>query len=154
MDSANLISNPSFEAGTSGASTVPSPQDWSTTGADADADFAAKSAADARSGEYRAVHSKSSAYTVTTSQTVTGLSAGSYTLAAWTSSENYLGTARVDVTCGTTTRSVSVPYSRGFQHVRVEDVPNTGTSCTIAFISTGTAAGRGFSFDDVAFYRE
>lgn len=154
-DSANLISNPGFEEGNFGASTVQSPQDWTTTSSgDADADFAVRSSASAHSGEYRGVHEKGSAYTVTTSQTVSGLSAGTYTLTAWTHAENFLGTARAVVTCGLSTKSVSVPLSRGYQLIRVENVPNAGTSCTVSLVSTGTASGLGFSFDDVAFYRQ
>lgn len=158
-DSKNLVANPGFELGTSGAPEVQSPQGWTTSGANPASDYSQSGASNSHSGDYRGVHYGSSTFSVITSQTFTGLVNGSYKLTAWTYAPHFVGTATASVDCGNGSKVFHIPLSLQYQEIRIEDVvvnestPATG-SCTIAFESDASAGLDWFAFDDVAFYRQ
>src|SRR5688572_10741901 len=96
------ISNPGFES--NGASQTPT--GWSESGTTS----ASKSEAGGRSGSFQLAHWASSAYSVETFQTVSGLTPGSHTLTAWVRSGGGQSSAVARLrNCGGSTAQTNIP---------------------------------------------
>lgn len=138
---ASTVTNPGFDS--NGASQTPS--GWSETGTVA----ASKSEAGGRSGGFQLAHWSSSAYTVETHQTLTGLSAGSYTVRAWVRSSG--GQSNVHLAlrnCGGAPAQVAIPTSTS-TWLQVSVTANvTSTSCTVSIFSSASA-NNWINVDDV-----
>jgi len=102
------------------------------------------------SGELRLTHKSSETYQVETSQVVTGLGNGWYTLSAWTRSSGEQVEVYLGLKCGGKEKRVHVPYTTpGYRWIRLV-VSNqvTDGQCTINLHSFGTPDSWA-SFDDV-----
>ncbi|GAA0820029.1 arabinogalactan endo-1,4-beta-galactosidase [Streptosporangium amethystogenes subsp. fukuiense] len=139
---ASTVTNGGFETGGPTAA----PTGWSTTGSAA-ADFTESGG---RSGSYRLSHWATGAYTVETHQTLTGLSAGTYTLRAWVrsgaASQSWIALRN----CGPAERRTHLPVSSSewIQIAVTQTV--TGGQCTVS-LGSAAAAGGWANFDDVVF---
>ncbi len=141
---ASTVTNPGFEA--NGATQTPA--SWSETGNAA----ASKSEAGGRSGGgYRLTHWAASAYTVETHQTLTGLTAGSYTLSAWVRSGGGQSAAHLVMrNCGGSSAQVNIPASPN-TWVQISVSANvTSSSCTVGIVSSASA-NQWINVDDVNF---
>ncbi|GAA3804013.1 hypothetical protein GCM10022226_24770 [Sphaerisporangium flaviroseum] len=140
---ATTVVNGGFE---SNGAAVASPTGWTSSGTTA-ADYTESGG---RSGSYRITHWSSAAYTVRTSQTLTGLTNGSYTLSLYVKngggqSSVYAGLEN----CGGTDRRTFLPVTGDWLKIAVSTTVSGG-SCTIS-LSSSASAGNWASFDDVAF---
>lgn len=142
---ASTVTNPGFEANGTGTAT---PTGWSTTGTAA----ASYTEAGGHSGSYELSHWSSSAYTVDTYQTLTGLSDGDYTLGVWVRSDDAGGANTISLSgCGSATATTYVPVDSDGNWLHIVDyVDVTNGQCTINFSST-SAAGAWTNYDDVTF---
>lgn len=142
---ASTVTNPGFDA--NGASQTPT--GWSESGTVA----ASKSEAGGRSGGYQLAHWASAAYTAETYQTLTGLTAGSYTLSAWVRSGGGQSAAYLALkNCGGAQAQVNIPTSTS-TWVQVSVTANvTSTNCTVSVYSNA-AANQWVNVDDVTFVR-
>jgi len=149
-ESANLITNPGFESDPA----TQAPSAWTTwpgtAGTDADADYTETGGS---FGAMRGTHYKASTYEVYTSQVVTGLANGTYTLtadvvgnggqiAAFMSAKNY-GASVPELTA-------SIP-SLGYPNWRrvvISGIVVTNNQVQVGFYSN-SPGGRFISFDDV-----
>ncbi|GGK93872.1 hypothetical protein Sme01_58430 [Sphaerisporangium melleum] len=134
---AATVTNGGFESGTTG---------WSLSGTTG----AAYTEWSGRSGSYRLTHWSSGAYAVKTSQTLTGLASGSYTLSLYV--RNGGGQTSVYAgleNCGGPDRRTEVPVTDQWLRIVVSTTVSGG-SCTIR-LSSSAPAGSWASFDDVAF---
>lgn len=141
----NLLTNPGFESGAS-----QTPTGWSESGANVDA--SKSETGNPHSGTYKGTHWKSSAYSVYTYQTKTGLTNGMYTLSAWVMSGGGQTTAVMKAeNCGGAAQTVKIPTSSTWTQITLSHIMVSNTQCTIGFSSVA-AANQWLNFDDVAFY--
>jgi arabinogalactan endo-1,4-beta-galactosidase len=129
------IRNSGFEDGLAG---------WSESGARA----ASFTEAGGATGSFQLTHYAGTAYRVTTSQAVTGLQRGTYTLSlrVRSASNGYVGLDH----CGSASQRAAVPRT-GPEWVRLAvSVKVTGGRCTIV-LHSDAAAGQWTNFDDVSF---
>ena len=142
---ATTISNPGFEANGTGTAT---PTGWTTTGTSA----ASYTEAGGHSGSYQLSHWSSTAYTVDTQQTLTGLSDGDWTLGAWIRSDDTGGANTISLTgCGSATATTYVPVVSDGNWLHIVDyVDVTNGRCTIN-LSSSSAAGAWTNYDDITF---
>jgi len=152
----NHVSNPGFEAD---GTTTQTPSGWTTWvpsgSGDADADYTEDSSSGGppHSGSYHATHWKSSAYTVSTSQTITGLDNGTYRATAWVRCSGGQNSARFEVkNHGNTKRTAAPPATDGWMRVELNAVEVTDGQATVGFFSDANG-GDWFKFDDVVFER-
>lgn len=140
---ASTVTNPGFDS--NGASQTPT--GWSESGTVA----ASKSEAGGRGGGYQLAHWASSAYTVETYQTLTGLTTGTYTLSAWVRSGGGQAQAYVGLrNCGGAQVQANIPSSTtNWVQVSVS-TSVTSSSCTVA-IRSQASANQWINVDDVAF---
>src|SRR5262245_160883 len=144
-NAASTLTNPSFDA--NGASQTPT--GWSESGTVA----ASKSEAGGHSGGFQLAHWASSAYTVETNQTLTGLTAGSYTLTAWTRSGGGQSAAYLALrNCGGTEARVNIPTSASTWTQESVSTNVTATSCTVVIRSQANA-NNWINADDLTFTR-
>lgn len=140
----NLLANPGFEAGAS-----QSPSGWSESG---NTDASKSDAGSAHSGSYKGTHWKTSAYTVYTYQTKTGLTNGLYTLRAWVKSGGSHTTARMEAkNCGSAQQNYNLPTTNTWTQITISNINVTNGQCTIGFYSVAGANGW-MNFDDVEFF--
>ncbi len=102
------------------------------------------------SGDVRLTHKGSQQYRVETSQTVTGLADGWYTLRAWIRSTGGQNEAYIALTCGYEEKRVSLPSTMpGYRWLAVA-LSNqvSGGACTIRLVSEG-GPDTWASFDDI-----
>ncbi|WP_239124517.1 glycosyl hydrolase 53 family protein [Rhizocola hellebori] len=139
---ATTVTNPGFES--NGATQTPA--SWSETGTVA----ASKTEAGGRSGSFRLTHWAASAYSVETQQTLTGLTAGSYTLSAWVRSGGGQAAAYVALrNCGGAQAQANIPLSSN-TWVQVSVTANvTSSSCTVSIFSNASA-NQWINVDDVS----
>lgn len=147
IDGFSLVQNPGFEVDNIGTQT---PASWTTTGTNPEADY---TEATAHSGSYRLTHYKNAAYDVATSQSITGLTNGTYTFQAWVISpyamtSNYLFAKDF----GSTQLTTNIAVASGWQKVKITGINVTNGQCTIGFQTSGNA--KYCSFDDVEFFKE
>jgi arabinogalactan endo-1,4-beta-galactosidase len=140
----NLLTNPGLESGAS-----QTPTGWSESGTVA----ASKSdSGSAHSGTYKATHWSTSAYTVYTYQTKTGLTNGTYTLKAWVKSGGSQTTARMEAkNCGGSQLNYNLPTTNNWTQITISNIAVSNNQCTIGFYSVA-AANQWINFDDVEFY--
>ncbi|WP_169449445.1 right-handed parallel beta-helix repeat-containing protein [Marinimicrobium agarilyticum] len=136
--SQNLITNPGFENGTSG---------W-TLGDEASAQYTESSG---RSGDRLTHWSSNTSYRAETKQTITGLSAGTYRLSAYTVGGSTAG-AWLWAYCDGQGYSTPIPSSAwgNWAEVVVEGIDVSGGSCELGLT---TEDSEWSSFDDVVFER-
>jgi len=147
IDAFSLVKNPGFEVDNAATQT---PVSWTTGGANPEANY---SETTAHSGAYRLTHYKNAAYTVSTSQTITGLPNGTYTFQAWVISPYTMTTNKLfakDFGAGQIDANITV--AAGWQKVRITGINVTNGQCTIGFYTSGNA--KYCSFDDVEFYKQ
>ncbi|MFD6415190.1 ADP-ribosylglycohydrolase family protein [Streptomyces sp. NPDC060194] len=149
----NLLRNGGFDAAGPGQD----PLAWSTwagqSGGDADADYTEAGSAD---GSLRLTQQKSGAYEVYTSQTVTGLPAGRYTVRARVMGGGGQTAAYLDVKGhGGADRRADLPQTGwpNWSTVQMTGVQVTSGQATVGFYSKASG-GRWVSVDDVEFFRE
>ncbi|MGW4945161.1 glycosyl hydrolase 53 family protein [Actinoplanes sp. NPDC004185] len=130
------VRNPGFEAGITG---------WSSSGSRA-ASFVE---AGGHTGSHQLTHYANTAYRVTTSQPVTGLRRGTYTLSLRVRSGGNQPSAYVGLnSCGSAEERAAIPRT-GNDWVRLAvTVKVTGGRCTIV-LHSDAAAGQYTNFDDV-----
>lgn len=140
---AATIVNPSFEDDGTG---VASPVGWTSTGS-VNADFTEFGG---NTGNWRLSHFSTEAYAVDTTQTVSGLSAGSYTVRARARRSTGNNDAYVNLDCGCDRARVYVPVSWPNQWLQIVATARVerGGSCTISLHTAG-AAGEWSNFDDI-----
>jgi arabinogalactan endo-1,4-beta-galactosidase len=135
------VVNPGFEVG---GAAVASPTGWTTTGM-ASADF---TAAGGHSGSFRLSHWSADPYEVETSQTVTGIAPGWYTLRAWVWRSTGQNDAWIGLQgCGGQPAQAAVPIAPWWTEIVVSTFVTKG-SCTIV-LHTAAAAAEWTNFDDV-----
>ncbi|MBO3749106.1 arabinogalactan endo-1,4-beta-galactosidase [Streptosporangiaceae bacterium NEAU-GS5] len=139
---ASTITNGGFES--NGATQTPT--GWTTSGTAA-ADFTESGG---RSGSFRLTHWSASAYSVRTTQTLTGVANGNFTLTVYVrngggQSSIYAGLEG----CGSGDKRTAVPVTPDWLKIVVSTTVSGG-SCT-AVLSSTAAAGNWASFDDVSF---
>ena len=111
----------------------------------------------AHSGSYMLTHYKSSAYQIYTSQTLTGLPNGMYTMKAWVRSSGgqtacYMAAKDYGGGSELTASLTSVPGS-GWTQVTIPNINVTNGQCTIGFYSNAPA-GKWINVDDVEFVKQ
>jgi arabinogalactan endo-1,4-beta-galactosidase len=139
------INNPGFEA--DGAS-VAAPTGWTSLG-NADADFlewGGQSSAES----YRLSHWGATNYSVATTQTITGLQKGSYTLRAWGRRSNGQNQAYITLDCGKGAKRVDIPaaWSGQWVQVAVSTKATQKGECKIG-LHTDAVGGEWTNFDEV-----
>lgn len=134
--------------GTFGTKATQTPSGWNTTGA-ASADYTESGG---RTG-VRLTHWSSKAYTVSTWQTLTGLTNGVYTLRAWVHTDGGQKAAYIALTgCGGADQRTNLPVTKGYAtwvQIAVSTTVSNG-QCTVSLYSDAYA-GNYASFDDVTF---
>jgi hypothetical protein len=151
--STNPIANPGFETGAP-TQTAAGWDTWPGTAAvDADADYVESGG---HTGSYRLTHYKASAYEVYTSQTVRGLTDGTYTVRAWATGGGGQTSAYLDVkNYGGADVRRDLPQNGWptWTQVSITGVQVTGGQATVGFYSKA-GAGKWLSVDDVEFVRQ
>jgi len=143
--SGNLVTNPGFETG--GASQTPS--GWSTSGT-TDAD---KSESGGHAGSLKLTHWKASAYQVTTFQSKTGLTNGTYTLRAWVMSGGGQSICRLYArNFGGTEKNLTLPATSTWTQITITGINVTNGQCEIGVTSTASA-NNWCNMDDVEFLK-
>lgn len=138
------LSNPGFDADNAA---VPAPLDWTSSGA-SDTDFTEWGSRLGDEG-YRLSHWSATDYQVTTSQTVTGLKRGWYTLRTWVRKSTGTNNAYVELDCGSTPNRVAVPAAWPGQWLQVAvSAEVKRNQCTIN-LNTTASANEWTNFDDV-----
>ncbi len=136
------LANPGFEEKGLGET----PASWTHTGAAE----AAKLDRNGYSGNLRLTHQAAEAYQVETSQSVTGLADGWYTLRGWVRSSGGQNAVYLALKCGSQEKQVHVPPTTpGYRwlHLAVSNQAADG-QCTIRLYSDGNA-DTWASFDDI-----
>lgn len=153
---ANLLVNPGFEA--NGATQAPS--GWATwggpSGQHADADYTEGTSGTGapHGGSYKATHWKGSGYEVYTSQTLTGLVNGSYTLRAWVLSGGGQTLAYMEAKdYGGTVRTATIPTTTTWTQISITGIAVTNGQITVGFYSQADG-GEYIHFDDVELFKE
>lgn len=143
-DTNTAVSNPGFETG--GA--VAAPSGWTETGTVA----AAYSEAGGHSGGFKLSHYAAGAYKVETSQTLTGLTNGTYTLWVWVLTGGGQNAAYIALRdCGGAEARTTLPVDGAWQQLSVTTAVTAGR-CTISLFSDAKA-GNWANFDDVRLTR-
>lgn len=136
------IINPSFEDQDAGGL----PLGWTSSGAGSTVQLEDRG----HSGNFRLTHKAVEAYQVETSQTITGLEDGWYTLRGWIRSSGGQNEVYLALKCGAEEKRVVVPStSPGYRWLQLV-VSNqvTDGECTIRLVSDG-APDTWASFDDI-----
>ncbi|MBN2116735.1 MAG: arabinogalactan endo-1,4-beta-galactosidase [Anaerolineales bacterium] len=136
------LANPGFEDGEPGET----PADWTHTGAVE----AVKLDERAHSGDLRLTHAAAEAYQVETSQSVSGLANGWYTLRGWVRSSGGQNAIYLALQCGSAEKRVHIPPTTpGYRwlHLSVSNQATNG-QCTIRLYSDGDP-DTWASFDDI-----
>jgi arabinogalactan endo-1,4-beta-galactosidase len=143
------IANYSFENG--GASQEPAGWKTVSSGNSADADFTMEGG---RLDEYCLSHSKSSAYKVTTSQALSGLDNGYYSLTAWIKNSGGQEACYMFASgFGDSTKMTSFPVSLLWTQVIIRGIYVSNGKCTIGFLSDANA-GNWCRMDEVKMIRD
>jgi arabinogalactan endo-1,4-beta-galactosidase len=135
--------NPGFEEQETGGT----PTGWTHTGAVETVLIEDRG----HSGDFRLTHKGAEAYQVETSQTITGLTNGWYSLRAWVRSSGGQNATYIALKCGSDEKRVYVPStSPGYRWLNLV-VSNqvTDGQCTISLTSDANA-GNWVSFDDLS----
>ena len=138
------VTNPLFEANGTGTAT---PTGWTSSGTTS---ASYTQSATGYDSSYELTHWSSSAYTVDTYQTITGITDGDYTLGVWTRSDDTGGDNYISLSgCGSSTKTTYVPVDSDGNWVHIVDyVDVTNNQCTINLYSS-SAADAWTNYDDV-----
>jgi hypothetical protein len=137
----NLLSNPGFEDGLSGWSVVSSGASQAYT-----------EGWGANSGTSRLTHWSATPYWAATSQTLTGLSNGLYTLKAWVKASG--GQQMYVKNYGGAQISANLTASNAYMQVVISNVQVSNGNAEIGFWSSDTAGNAWLNVDDVTFYKQ
>jgi arabinogalactan endo-1,4-beta-galactosidase len=136
-----LVNNPGFEY----TAATQNPLGWTTTSTtDVDAD---KTEGPGHSGQFQLTHYKATAYSVTTSQTISNLPNGTYTLRAWVQSGGGQTTCQLYGRSGTAEQTRAVPTGT-WQQLSVPGIVVANGQCEIGLRSVANA-GNYANLDDV-----
>src|SRR5215471_4847200 len=139
---APALANASFEDDNNG---VASPTGWQSTGS-TDADFTEWGG---HSGNWRLSHWSGNAYSVDTTQTVSGLTPGWYTMRAWARRSTGNNHAYIQLDCGRDSERTYVPVAWASQWLQiVVSARSTRGSCNLALHTDGDG-GEWTNFDEV-----
>lgn len=142
----NLVTNAGFEQ----SSPTQTPPGWSTGGSTPSADYTETGG---RNGTYRLTHYRSSSFTVSTYQTITGIPNGTYTLKAWVRSGGGQTSCYMYASnYGGTERKVNIPSNTNWNQITISNIQVTNGQCQIGFY-TDSPGGTWCSMDDVEFYK-
>jgi arabinogalactan endo-1,4-beta-galactosidase len=147
MDGFSYVKNPGFEVDTTA---VTSASGWVTGGSNPNANY---TETNSHKGNFRMTHWKSTAYNVSTYQTITGLTNGLYTFQAWVRSPytmvtNYLFAKDF----GGSQVNLNIPIDPNWKKLQITNINVTNGTCTIGFQTSGNNAY--CSFDDVEFFKQ
>lgn len=143
----NKVSNWSFEAD---AGFVNTPSGWNSTGTTS-ADYG-YGPGYGIIGDNSCTHYSASAYSVTTYQTITGLSNGTYTATAMAVSSGGQTKAAMSASnFGGTTIETNIPTTSTWTKISIPDIVVSNGQCTLSFISNA-GAGQYIRFDDVQLF--
>lgn len=144
-----LLQNPGFEIDGFKTSAVTG---WVASGLNPEADFTeVDGSLVAHTGALRLVHWRTYAYQVTTSQTVTGLTNGTYTLKAYVQSSGGQSTAQMQVSnFGGTQLNANISASGSYTQIVIPNIQVTNGQATIGF-NSNAAANQWILVDDVEF---
>jgi hypothetical protein len=143
--------NPSFETDAAGSQSITG---WTESGAVTASSISSN--VTAQSGtKYLGVW-QSTAYSGSTSQTMTNLPNGLYTLKAWTQRSVSGYVAQMEATPGGgTTQAVSIPVNNTtWSQQTLTNISVTNGTCTIGFRSTSAPGGAALRIDSVEFYKQ
>ncbi|WP_281396542.1 glycosyl hydrolase 53 family protein [Thermocatellispora tengchongensis] len=132
----NLLANPGFESGLTGWTNI------GTSGA------AFTQTTNPRSGSTNLAHHANASWSVNTVQTLTGLTAGTYTLTAWIKNWGVSSAGLQAYGCGDTSQSIDLPVSSSWVQVSLA-VSVRSASCTVGIWSnsnTSSVVADDFSF--------
>lgn len=147
MDGFSYVSNPGFELDTVA---VTSATGWTTGGSNPDANY---TETNAHTGTFRLTHFKTTAYNVSTSQTITGLTNGLYTFQAWVRSPQTMVTNYLFAKdFGGSQVNVNIPTDAAWKKIQIPNINVTNGTCTIGFQTSGNNTY--CSFDDIEFFKQ
>ncbi|TYP74713.1 S-layer homology domain-containing protein [Paenibacillus methanolicus] len=153
----NYAANPSFDEPVDAGVWPILPKQWvnkDASGADIANGIVKLEAANTHSGAYRLVHYNAAAYEATTSQTVTNLPDGVYTLSAYTKSKGGQEKAELQAIVGESVRSAAIPAGEGaWVTTSVTNIEVRGGELTIAIHSKDATGNTWISVDDVTLVR-
>ncbi|TGE29178.1 glycosyl hydrolase 53 family protein [Hymenobacter metallicola] len=150
VPTANLLTNPSFEADGTGTQTPTGWTSWASTAANYAAD---KTEGGGHTGSFRLTHWLSSAYEVSTYQLRTGLPNGTYTLRAWVQNSGGQRACQLYAkNFGGSEKKVDLPLANTWAQVQITDIQVTGGQCEIGLWSDANA-GNWCNLDNVEFFR-
>ena len=138
-----LVYNPGFEY----SAATQNPLGWTTTSTtgDADADYTETGG---HASQFRLTHYKATAYQVTTSQLISNLPNGTYTLRAWAQSGGGQTTCQLYGRSGTAEQALTLPTTGTWTQLSVPGIVVANGQCEIGLRSVA-AAGNYCSLDDV-----
>src|SRR5215471_15239395 len=141
------IVNPSFEADGTG---VASPVGWQSSG-DVNTDYTEFTSVEppGDSGFFQLTHYSANPYSVDTSQKVTGLAKGTYTMRAWVRRSTGANNSFISLDCGQGATTTYVPAAWIGQWLQiVASAQSKGGACNLV-LHTDAAGGEWANFDDI-----
>ncbi len=139
---APLVYNAGFEY----TAATATPLGWTTTStADADADY---TEFNGHSSQFRLTHYKATAYSVRTSQSLTNVPNGTYTLRGWVMNGGGQTTCQLYAQSGGVDKNLALPVAGTWTQVSVPGIVVANGQCEIVLRSVA-AAGNYCSLDDV-----
>jgi len=143
-----IITNNGFEKG--GASQTPS--GWTTeSSSDQDADYSVEGGV---SGAFSLEHRKSTPYKVYTSQKITGLDTGYYSVTVWVTNSGGQNACYVKAAnFGGAEMMTSLPVTAEWNKLMIRGIHITNHECTLGFYSDALA-GNWCRFDDVSMVKD
>lgn len=146
-DAANLVTNPGFEADAA----TGNPTGWTTWSNPTD--NANYTEAGGYAGSYKLAHWYSSAYQISTNQTKTGLTNGTYTMKAWVKSSGGFKTSQMYVkNFGGTEKKVTIPTTNTWTQIILRDINVTNGQAEFGFW-TDANANNWINVDNVEFFK-
>jgi arabinogalactan endo-1,4-beta-galactosidase len=137
-----LIYNAGFEY----TAATATPLGWATTStADADADYTEWNG---HSSQFRLTHYKATAYSVRTSQALTNVPNGTYTLKGWVMNGGGQTTCQFYAQSGGLDKNIALPTASTWTQIQVPGIVVSNGQCEIGLRSVA-AAGNYCSLDDV-----
>jgi arabinogalactan endo-1,4-beta-galactosidase len=147
MDGFMYVKNPGFEVDTTA---VTAATGWATGGSNPDANY---TETNSHTGSFRMTHWKSTAYNVSTYQTITGLTNGLYTFQAWVRSPQTMVTNYLFAKdFGGSQVNLNIPIDANWKKLQITNINVTNGTCTIGFQTSGNSTY--CSFDDVEFFKQ
>lgn len=142
----NLLENPSFESNGKATQTPNGWAKWGTSGA-----CYTESNGGAHTGNYYATHWKSSAYSCSNYQNLSGLANGKYTLTAWVKSSGGQSTAQMYAkNYGGAELDYKINYAIGsWTQITISDIDVKNRTIEVGFYSEANA-NNWINFDDVS----